>query len=258
VGIVNLAYCIFDTTTLKINHWEVIKLENIKDHAKLHVSLIMELDRRKYLIQNIDTVLIEKQPSFNPKMRIIAGCLQSYFFIRGVIDSEYKIKTIKFFSPKHKLKCHNGPELVVTGKNKYTQTKKMGILICREKLYEYNEPDEIKNIFEESKKKDDLSDCYLQAITYGIFEKLIIPGNTSTSLQPIPQPPQKLTNIFLKNKFVDILSLTGDDKLEKINDIESHIKIHINKKLNIEFPLTKDSLIVLMTKLKIKKSLFQD
>ena len=31
VGIVNLAYCIFNTTTLKIVKWEIIKLENIKD-----------------------------------------------------------------------------------------------------------------------------------------------------------------------------------------------------------------------------------
>lgn len=80
VGIVNLAYCLFDTSSLKILYWEVIKLENIKDHSKLHVNLITELDNRKYLLENTDVVLIEKQPSFNPKMRIIASCLQSYFY----------------------------------------------------------------------------------------------------------------------------------------------------------------------------------
>ena len=179
VGIVNLAYCIFDTTLLKIIEWEVITLENIKDHCKLHINLIIQLDLRKQLTDHIDVVLIEKQPSFNPKMRIIAGCLQSYFFIRGVIDAEYKIKIIKFFSPKHKLKCYTGPELVLTGKNKskYSQTKQMGIVICRQKLLEFNETELIIDKFEKSKKKDDLADSYLQAITYSIFEKLIITGN---------------------------------------------------------------------------------
>ena len=183
VGIVNLAYCIFDSDLLKIIEWEIISLENIKDHCKLHVNLITELDKRKQLTNHIDVVLIEKQPSFNPKMRIIAGCLQSYFFIRGMIDAEYKMKVIKFFSPKHKLKCYSGTELVLIGKNKskYSQTKKLGVLICKQKLIEYSESDENKELFEKSKKKDDLADCYLQALTYCIFEKLIVPGIPSIS-----------------------------------------------------------------------------
>jgi hypothetical protein len=159
-------------------HWEIIKLENIKDHGKLHISLITELDSRDQLINGIDTVLIEKQPSFNPKMRIIAGCLQTYFFIRGVIDSRNngnntKIKTIKFFSPKHKLKCYTGNEITVSGKNKYTQTKQMGVIICKSKLNEYSESDEIKNIFENSKKKDDLADSFLQGLWF-INNKVLI------------------------------------------------------------------------------------
>jgi len=172
VGIVNLAYCIFDTSQLKILHWEVIKLENIKDHGILHVKLIEELDKRKHMIDEIDTVLIEKQPSFNPKMRIIAGCLQSYFYIRGIVDKpENKISSVEFFSPKNKLKCYTGPELDISSKNgkivksKYAQTKKMGVLIAQEKLKEYSETT-FKTFFDTHKKKDDLSDCYLQALTY--------------------------------------------------------------------------------------------
>jgi len=167
VGIVNLAYCIYDSSINKILHWEVISLENTKDHSVLHLNLIKSLDSRTHLIENTEVVLIEKQPSFNPKMRIIAGCLQTYFFIRGMIDSNNStIKSVKFFSPKNKLKCHSGEDIIVSGKSKYLQTKKAGIMITKQKLEEYSESEEIIRIFENSKKKDDLADCYLQAITY--------------------------------------------------------------------------------------------
>jgi len=186
VGIVNLAYCIIETEPEpKIVHWEIIELtkkgNTFSAHiassgiAELYLTLINQLDNRKFLLDT-DIVLIEKQPSFNPKMRIVAGCLQTYFYIRGVVDNPHPIKSIEFFSPKHKLKCYNGPELDISSKNgkvvkgKYAQTKKMGIAIARSKLEEYSETEQLK-FFESSKKKDDLSDCYLQALTYLSFKQ---------------------------------------------------------------------------------------
>jgi hypothetical protein len=186
VGIVNLAYCIIDTSNINIVKWEVIELTNCSDFTArvpsgnkkiakaandIHISLILNLDQRPFLLDT-DVVLIEKQPSFNPKMRIIAGCLQSYFYIRGIVDKpENKISSVEFFSPKNKLKCYTGPELDISSKNgkivksKYAQTKKMGVLIAQEKLKEYSETT-FKTLFDTHKKKDDLSDCYLQALTY--------------------------------------------------------------------------------------------
>ena len=161
VGIVNLAYCIFCTTTLKIVKWEIISLENTKDHCKLHVLLIKELDNKfNNIINTLDVVLIEKQPSFNPKMRIIAGCLQTYFIIRGIVDKPLNgIKSVDFFNPKHKLKCYTGPELVIqsNAKSKYARTKKTGILIAQHFLQ--SESPEMVAFFNNNKKKDDLSDC---------------------------------------------------------------------------------------------------
>jgi len=269
VGILNLAYCIFNTETLKIEYWEIIKLENLKDHGKLHVNLITELDKRKHLIDGIDTILIEKQPSFNPKMRIIAGCLQTYFFIRGVVDSPNKIGTIKFFSPKHKLKCYNGTEIAVTGKTKYLQTKQMSIFICKEKLEEYSEPDEIKNMFELSKKKDDLADCYLQALTYGIFEKLIPTNNNTKS--PIIIKKNKVTKKELGNTITQLLlrdpsgilrdpsGILRDPSgiLTLINE-DSLLKEQLITKFNVVFPIENEELKKIFIDLKIKKSLFQN
>ena len=252
VGIVNLAYCIFDSDLLKILEWKIISLENIKDHCKLHVNLITELDNRKQLTNHIDVVLIEKQPSFNPKMRIIAGCLQSYFFIRGMIDAEYKMKVIKFFSPKHKLKCYSGPELVIIGKNKskYSQTKKMGVLICQAKLNEYSESTEIRELFEKSKKKDDLADCYLQALTYCIFEKLINenPGNVKITIKEI------LTKVIIKEKIKELV-LTKENILETLNGVPQILKDSIDNKFKIKFPIDLISTELLFSNLSMKSYL---
>jgi hypothetical protein len=259
VGIINLAYCIFDTSNSKILHWEVISLENTKDHCKLHINLIRELDNRIHLTHEIDTVLIEKQPSFNPKMRIIAGCLQTYFFIRGVIDCEKiqkkQIKVIKFFSPKHKLKCHNGPQIEVTGSTKYAQTKKMGVIICREKLNQNNEPFEIKQIFEKSKKKDDLSDCYLQAITYSMFEKLIDNNINQGNSQTNEKISVTFTKVELKKKLKEYLQENKDkNTLLLLNEICPEVlKFGLINKYSINFPLDNVSLNKLSEQLNIKK-----
>lgn len=221
VGIINLAYCIFETTTEKILHWGIIDLKgsqtfsakvpsgngNIAKAANdIHISLIKSLDLHPFLL-DVDYVVIEKQPSFNPKMRIIGGCLQSYFYIRGVIDRVgIPIKSIEFFSPKHKLKCYTGPELTITSKakSKYTQTKKMGILIAMAKLDEYNET-EFKRVFEASKKKDDLADCYLQAITFCLFKKF--KKNNTIPVDPVEpvEPVKPLTKVQIKKQLKEYL-----------------------------------------------------
>jgi hypothetical protein len=216
VGIINLAYCIFDTVTCKIQHWEIIELSKkgntFSAHiarsgiAELYLILINELDKRPHLLEN-DVTLIEKQPSFNPKMRIIAGCLQTYFYIRGVVDrKENPIKSVEFFSPKHKLKCYTGPELDIsrngkTVKGKYAQTKKMGVLIAQVKLEEYSETPENITFFEKNKKKDDLADSYLQALTYSTFKKLI----KSEISENLPIVDKKKNKTTLKKELKEYL-----------------------------------------------------
>ena len=212
VGIINLAYCIFDTELKKILHWEIINNEiggkfnariSSSGVSDLYLNLIKNLDKRPQLL-DVDLVLIEKQPSFNPKMRIIAGCLQTYFYIRGVVDkSEHKINSVEFFSPKNKLKCYTGPELDISSKNgkivkgKYAQTKKTGILIARIKLEENSETKEICDMFENSKKKDDLSDCYLQVLTYVMFSKNL---NTINVVNVIKTVTKKDLKEYLDNQ----------------------------------------------------------
>lgn len=253
VGILNLAYCIFNTELLKIEHWEIIKLENLKDHGKLHVNLITELDKRNHLIDGIDTVLIEKQPSFNPKMRIIAGCLQTYFIIRGIVDSEIPIKNVIFFNPKHKLKCYNGPEMVIDSKakGKYARTKKTGILICEFKLKEYSECETFIKLFKESKKKDDLSDCYLQAITYSMFEKLIDSSLTKGKVK-LAKGSNILSKTEIKNQLKELF---GESNSCEINEVPENLKKCIQIKYSINFPLDHESTKKLLESMNMKKYL---
>jgi len=263
VGIVNLAYCILDSDTYKIIKWEVISLQNQQDHAKLYVDLITNLDIRKEFLLDVHTVLIEKQPSFNPKMRIISGCIQTYFFIRGivdVIDESKKIKVIKFYSPKHKLKCYTSSEplKITESGSKYSKTKKLGILICEKKLIEYNEPIEIISIFKNSKKKDDLSDCYLQALTYILqFKKLLNINNTNNNFinTVIVLKPESIKS--LKELIKQIIMDNNSDINKVINLLNESVDIQ-NKlitKFELKFPIDKDNLINLATKLQFKKLL---
>ena len=233
VGIVNLAYCIIESQPEpKIVHWEIIELakrgNTFSAHiassgiAELYLTLINELDNRPHLL-DVDIVLIEKQPSFNPKMRIVAGCLQTYFYIRGVVDKTTQpIKSVEFFSPKHKLKCYTGPVLDISSKNgklvkgKYAQTKKMGIAIAHAKLAEHNESATFVKFFESSKKRDDLSDCYLQALTYLTFKQQPsrIVKNTKSSLKQ--QLKTFLDGCIKKCNVMELM----DQSFKTINDLE--------------------------------------
>jgi len=235
VGIINLAYCIFDSDNSKIIQWGIIDLKITDFSGKIpngnssiakaandiHVTLIKKLDSLPFLLET-DYVVIEKQPSFNPKMRIIGGCLQSYFYIRGIIDNP-KITSIEFFSPKHKLKCYTGPQLTIESKakSKYTQTKKMGILIAQAKLEEFEESMLNKELFEKSKKKDDLADCYLQAITFCLFKKFK-KGNTIE--QTIEQTVKLLTKVQIKKQLKEYL----DTKI-KVYSINELLQAPIEK-----------------------------
>ena len=68
---------------------------------------------------------------------------------------------------RNKLKAYKGPEIKCDIADKYKKTKFLGIEYCRYMIQENKKiEDKWRIIFEESKKKDDLSDAYLQGIYY--------------------------------------------------------------------------------------------
>lgn len=167
IGIINMAYCIMEDTTKNILHWEVFSLcnsteiENCKD-------LVRKLDDRPHILEDIGIVLLERQPKCNPKMRAMASSLRSYLIVRGFIDKGQKF-TLKDYSPKHKLMCWDGPVPKINDKSEYRRRKKLAIYQCEQLIKDQSQ--NVQDIYNDSqKKKDDLSDCYLQCLSYILFK----------------------------------------------------------------------------------------
>ena len=159
VGIKNLAYCIFDSQSQKIKSWNIIDITAKKnDNACAH--MVELLDKYPELLE-CDIVLIEKQPSRNNKMRIIEGLLNAYFVIKGITNKESAITKVIVYSAKHKL----GND-TFRGKSNYTQRKKLGVFRTEAFLKQYPQTDEFHDMFLTSRKKDDLADSLLQALSY--------------------------------------------------------------------------------------------
>ncbi len=156
IGIKNLAYCLIDTETKDILDWHIIDCRSNNEI----LSAIEELDALPHLL-DADIILLEKQPSFNPKMRTMSTAIYVYFILRIQHEQSRMIK-ILFYAAKYKLKCCN---VVIEHKSKckYRQNKNLGIEHTRHLLKTH------KDFFESNKKKDDLADSYLQAYSYILF-----------------------------------------------------------------------------------------
>jgi len=105
---------------------------------------------------HIDLVLIENQISpLANKMKTLQGMIAQYFIMNDVTN-------IKFVSSINKLKYFEQSE----NKTTYSERKKISIQKCSEMIKNNPNIVEDKEIFEKSKKKDDLADSFLQGLVY--------------------------------------------------------------------------------------------
>lgn len=130
-------------------------------------KMITKLDEKVDFL-DVDIVIIENQPALkNPTMKTIQMMLYSYFLIKGVTNEDKTVSLIEMINARNKLKAYKGPEIKCDIKDKYKKTKYLGIEYCN---YMIKENTKIENkwlqLFSESKKKDDLSDSYLQGMFY--------------------------------------------------------------------------------------------
>ena len=190
----------------------------------LFVSLRNHLDEKPWVL-TATTILIEKQPGMNKTMKTVENFLHSYFVIKNP-----NAETI-IYDARHKV-----PDIAGAGKAKYRQRKKAAVDRCRTFL----ETSEINKhwmaTFVASKKKDDLADCYLQALTYCIFEKLIIPGNTENPGNVKITVKEILTKVEIKKRLKELI-LSKSNILEIINGVPQILKDSIENKFTIQFPL---------------------
>jgi len=103
---------------------------------------------------DLDKVVIENQISpIANRMKTLQGMITQYFIMKTNSD-------IEFMSSENKLKLFDEK------KSSYNDRKKLGIEKTKEILMGNNLQSEWLNVFEKHKKKDDLSDSFLQGLYY--------------------------------------------------------------------------------------------
>lgn len=208
VGIKNLAFCILKDTV--IQNWNVSEIK-YKTNQNLCDVIVAHLDTFPDMLE-CNTVLIEKQPSRNNKMRIIEALLNAYFIIKGSSSESSLIKKVLVYSAKYKLGSNT-----MKGKANYTERKKLSIARCKkflESTAEINE--EYVPIFENSKKKDDLADSLLQALAYNkheIFEALqSIDNSDSKVVARKPTDKQEKSGTYSRSNIKFLLNANKYDE----------------------------------------------
>lgn len=150
VGIKNLALCVLENNS--IIFWKLINLTYGKNVC---LSIINELDEIYNKISNA-TILIERQ--ITRKMCNIQCYLEMYFRLKN-------FPSVIIYNPKYKL-AGSGQENSGKGKNNYNARKKAAINLCHEWLDKNKQTEEIELLWKNTKKKDDIADTLLMAISY--------------------------------------------------------------------------------------------
>ena len=156
VGIKNLAYCIL-TPDLEIIKWDVIDISgtDFNEQSKILFEKLKEIHTSVEI--TISTCLIENQPcTKNPRMKSIQMMIYSYWILNNI--NTHMVSAI------NKLKVKNNTNK--SEKLSYTQKKKKGIELALSYIESTSQSSEIKDQFHKSKKKDDLADSFLQAISW--------------------------------------------------------------------------------------------
>jgi hypothetical protein len=128
-------------------------------------ALMDRLDELSELWARVDHVVIETQFSKNRRMIFLSAIVFTYFMKTGQRNPESKISHVKFVSSRNKLEIYDGPPITTKKrKDPKAERKQLAIQHCQ---YMIREDDEKLKFFHRfPKKKDDLSDCFLQGAWY--------------------------------------------------------------------------------------------
>ena len=171
VGIKNLAYCLLDET-LTIYSWGVINVLDETTKKKIDTDTLAHLvfDKLDAVVEmsNAERIVIENQPALkNPRMKTMQIMILSYFV--GKQRSCYPtIKKIDCFAPRNKLTVYKGErrteiEAAITCKSVYSRTKRLSVEFTKDMIKDQTS---WLAFISNSKKKDDLADCFIQGACY--------------------------------------------------------------------------------------------
>jgi hypothetical protein len=148
VGIVNLAMCLIEDGIIK--EWEVDGIPPCFDDT-LFAQMKRHVDSKPWMLTS-DMVLIERQPNKNQKIKSIEHFLHTYFLVHN--------KNVIIYDARHKV-----PDIAGPGKRRYRERKNASVERCREFLKEGANA-HLVSFFDGHKKKDDLADTVMQALSY--------------------------------------------------------------------------------------------
>jgi hypothetical protein len=164
VGIKNLGMCLIDPSTKKIHHWDASGIP--PQHSDgLFVCLKNHMRDRPWVLE-ASKILIEKQPDKNRTMKSVEHFIHVYFICQD--------KDVQVYDAKFKI-----PDVVGPGRAMYLKRKKTSVIRCTEFIKEHNP--ELLDWFMKQKKKDDLADTVMQALSY------------INAVKPEPSKKKKLT-----------------------------------------------------------------
>jgi hypothetical protein len=189
VGIKNLAMCLLNETSNLVVEWDVSGVP--PQHADgIYVSLRKHLDARPWVL-DAKTILIEKQPDRNKKMVSVMHFLHAYFIIKCP-DAETII-----YDARHKI-----PDVAGPGRSQYLKRKKVSIERCEEFIRQDDVNVHWLPVFLKSKKKDDLADTVMQALSFVNRVEVKSTKKVKKSTKLVPRRPnenQKATKYSKSN-----------------------------------------------------------
>ena len=128
---------------------------------ELGKSIVKKLNEKPNFV-HVDIVCIENQHALkNPTMKSVQMIIYSYFLMNGLA------KDIQMINARNKLKVYTGPKIECDIKETYKRNKFLAIKYCDHMIRANSHIDKkYHKLYDDSKKKDDLSDAYLQGIYY--------------------------------------------------------------------------------------------
>lgn len=132
--------------------------------CELACLMVKALDQVDFSLSQ--EIILESQPSKNPRMKNLSMMLFDYFVIRYMAEkdeSTRQLEDVHFVSSHGKLTVYDGPYIECHIKNQHSRNKFYGKAYCQY-LIRYNT--EKLAFFNGFKKRDDLADSFLQGAWY--------------------------------------------------------------------------------------------
>lgn len=230
VGTVHLGFCIIESETEEILVWENIDLGSFPTEG-----MIEKLSNIP-LLWDCETILIEQQPSINAKMKSFSREIKMFLTVRKI---DYKKNfNIQFYSSKYKNEVYDGdiPESLFETKSgkpmkSYEKTKKTAVYIMKQIIHKQSEDNIAFFMGHTEKCKRDLSDCYLQAISFVRRTK----RNSSTIMMRKPSSKQVKFKKYSKSNLKYILVEDYFRKSKNVDDFIEGWNIYIKKAFGVNY-----------------------